>query len=763
MAAKTQSPAGGGPPSLSVRSRGGDSRSRILDGVAKDKKRDVENVDVRGSPEEKMARVEEVAAEATPNEAEMGALKLAELADAGIAVGVPAVSSSSSSSTIVVPLALPIVSQPSEPSLSLSLSLAAPALIKSETQLVRQLNDDAIEDFDGKGSRKNFGKLTNVQTMITEMKKANALATNTVKSNKSFVQDTLGFLQGQQTQISEILSVMSAGFAATGAAVQAQKNTHVPEKSVEEKQAAAIKILFGDNPTEQQLAQLKSISSIGSAQSSATSIVHFGAEQLGAAQPGGEPTPPASPRDHGAAAANIDSGAGEFTGIRPSAIADSLSDDHKKLLAQSSRKFEKKLTGYIRLGEKIAKLQEEIKILQKNEYPPSVRPVRYPDTAVELEWLFEESRSEDYVVPGFIIPAGCKRRDALVLLKKKYEQAVKVILLQGSLELLKLRDEDISENKFGLMLDEVEDPVFVADRDQKFPNVPPKHLPPLKTLNEELYNTEKGRLYKVAIESCIKKWQSRKTGRDAAAADEAPKEEAVSENPVTSLLKLIDRRAEAIVKGISVSHGGEVDASSPEFDDMDDQDRDDDDEKDTQLLSTFLPDASASSKDVPKNGGGPSAKEPGKKKQPKKKATKKKKDTVPTQAAVVKTAEQKEAAKKKKKAAKERKRKKAEDQTTADANLTGNSSRKGKGKDKGKGKGKGNGTWIPSTKGKGPKGKGKGKGKFHDKGGGKGKGKGKSGVKGSWESYQTGGKGKGSGLKGKNSQPWRGTWHSPWW
>ena len=70
----------------------------------------------------------------------------------------------------------------------------------------------------------------NIQTMLLEMKRGNALITNNVKSNREFIEVTTNsnreFMEGtitaiktQQNQIADILNVMSAGFKATQAAV----------------------------------------------------------------------------------------------------------------------------------------------------------------------------------------------------------------------------------------------------------------------------------------------------------------------------------------------------------------------------------------------------------------------------------------------------------------------------------------------------------------------------------------------------------------
>ena len=80
---KTQNAAGDVP--MQPRGRGGGtSRARTLDGHAKageEKKRESDNQDAKGSPEEKVQKTE----------AEKGAQALADAADGGVAVGVPIV------------------------------------------------------------------------------------------------------------------------------------------------------------------------------------------------------------------------------------------------------------------------------------------------------------------------------------------------------------------------------------------------------------------------------------------------------------------------------------------------------------------------------------------------------------------------------------------------------------------------------------------------------------------------------------------------
>ena len=84
-----------------------------------------------------------------------------------------------------------------------------------------------------------------------------------------------------------------------------------------------------------------------------------------------------------------------------------------------------------------------------------MKAAKFPDSATELDWLFEEARQGDYTVPGFVIPKECTRKNALILLHRKYEQAVKHIMCQASEELLKGRNDDISDVSFNRTLDEV--------------------------------------------------------------------------------------------------------------------------------------------------------------------------------------------------------------------------------------------------------------------------------------------------------------------
>ena len=231
--------------------RGGSSRSHTLDGSVtvsvrspgaldekKDGKRAAEVADPKGSPEDKKAKE----GNANLSEAEIGAQKLAAMADAGIVPGTkvePGVSSSSSSSNAASNVASVVAALESKvaatPEASLTLSLpSVPSLpivpsqlsvVPSDSQTAAELNADT-DGGAGSGGRRSIVKTSGVQLMLAEMKRSNALVTNTVKGNREFMEGTLALLdrqqkqqvdhglqlQAQQSQIADLLRVMQAGF-----------------------------------------------------------------------------------------------------------------------------------------------------------------------------------------------------------------------------------------------------------------------------------------------------------------------------------------------------------------------------------------------------------------------------------------------------------------------------------------------------------------------------------------------------------------------
>ena len=419
---------------------------------------------------------------------------------------------------------------------------------------------------------------------------------------------------------------------------------------------------------------------------------------------------------HGAAAALGPPPGPAGPAVREQVEKEALDPAHAKSLAQLAKKLERKLAAYVRLSEKSSKLAADIKILDKQEYPPGMKPLRYPDTAIELTWLLEESRQADYVVPGFVIKRESTRKDALIYLHRQFERASKHILAQAADELLVAKKVEVSKEKFIEACDEIQDPSYIKDRDQQFPPaLGSEALPPIHMINAALYEAEKQKLFKKSIEVCVKKWQSKKEKSEEAdaAATTGATTDAVTQDPLESLLGLIDRRATAAASKVQKEHEkvDGIDQSSPEFEDMDDDDDENADEEDKTLLSAVLPQPRPS-----KAKNGVTQQNPDRDKDKDKDQNKKK--------------------------ARQPRKRKSKKQKTKDAGAAQAAVTSGKGKDgtlpKGKAKGKGKGKSEKAKakgkgKGKAPKGKGA---KAHEKAKGKGKGeaKGKGKGKGKWSS-----------------------------
>ena len=182
--------------------------------------------------------------------------------------------------------------------------------------------------------------MSNVQTMFTEIRTANALSTNQIKGNREFIETTsrdnrefmqgmADILAGQQGQITEVLRLMAANLSGQSAPPQLQLNMTPPQATPSVAAALAV------------------------------TAPGVAAGATAAANPSAAPGP-------------VNPGQQK----RPVEVMEDLGEAHKKLMAVTAKKFEKKLAAFIRLGERVARTKEDINILQKGEYPPGMKATK---------------------------------------------------------------------------------------------------------------------------------------------------------------------------------------------------------------------------------------------------------------------------------------------------------------------------------------------------------------------------------------------------
>ena len=237
-----------------------------------------ESHDPKGSPDEKVQKLQTDVEKAAEKAVEDAVEKLAQEADAGKfgvkatpaqAAAAPAVPNPSSSSTAGA--ALPIVSQTA---LSLSLS----PLPASTFSLPLPLTDSTLatppaapavptdgslgsEAHGGRGVMSKFrfqqkspapnAGFTAVQSLLIEAKRANALSTQAVKNGREHAETTLSVMHQQQAQMAEMLKVFSTAL-------------NIPQR---EATPAGVKELFGDGPYNPgNLAALAAKNAMGDAQ-----------------------------------------------------------------------------------------------------------------------------------------------------------------------------------------------------------------------------------------------------------------------------------------------------------------------------------------------------------------------------------------------------------------------------------------------------------------------------------------------------------------
>ena len=265
------------------------------EGAEKTDKRPAEVADPKGSPEDKRRKEEDA-------KSELDAQRLPDLADKGLqpSGSVPAVSLP----VVATPATLPTQEagvNASSSSMAI-ITIGQPSLPEpdTESQLVARLNSSGSSRTRAPQlapalRRQSRGSgVSSVESMIIEMKRANALATNTVRSQREFMESVVQAQQNQHNQMAELMKAMVAN--------QQASNLPAPLPPAQAPAAAEVP------PVENASASVEEI-----------------------ARKAAEASRPA---------------------VRATEEKTELEASHKKLMAVLARKLERKLLIYVKLSEK---------------------------------------------------------------------------------------------------------------------------------------------------------------------------------------------------------------------------------------------------------------------------------------------------------------------------------------------------------------------------------------------------------------------------